>query len=357
MMAISRRGQPLHFLILVLGGWTAMRVLAAISFTSVEPNKQPRPTMNIAAIAPAPGSDAAPFGRARIADAPTSALGPTPQHNARFLKRRSVRTKNSITSRTTKELLEYIRFSVDQANKHYSNTSLADFPPGAMAPFFPNQTGRHGRANRWSADFWLLARDGNADGLSTTVGRLGASQAGLRVNYRLTGGRTAPLAAYGRISAAIDSPHQAEAAAGFAIQPSERLPFSAALERRIAIGPGGRNAFALVTAAQIGPVHPAPPLRIEGYVQAGMVGFNRNDLFMDGRLAILHELISPTVSAGASVSGGAQPQLHRLDIGPAIEYRLPAKPAQIRLIAEWRQRVEGNVRPASGPALTLAANF
>jgi hypothetical protein len=60
---------------------------------------------------------------------------------------------------------------------------------------------------------------------------------------------------------------------------------------------------------------------------------------------------------GASLSGGAQPQVERLDIGPEIQIRLPIKPIGARLSLEWRERIAGRAAPASGLAVTLGADF
>jgi hypothetical protein len=63
---------------------------------------------------------------------------------------------------------------------------------------------------------------------------------------------------------------------------------------------------------------------------------------------------------GLSVGGGAwgavQPGVSRIDIGPRASLRLPGLQGA-RLVADWRFRIHGNAAPASGPSLTLAADF
>ena len=55
-------------------------------------------------------------------------------------------------------------------------------------------------------------------------------------------------------------------------------------------------------------------------------------------------------SAGFGVWGGAQPGLYRVDAGPRVTMRVRDN---VRVHLDWRQRLAGNARPGSGPALTL----
>ena len=59
-------------------------------------------------------------------------------------------------------------------------------------------------------------------------------------------------------------------------------------------------------------------------------------------------------SAGFGIWGGAQPGLARLDVGPRVTMRVRNN---IKVHFDWRQKVAGNARPGSGPALTLAGDF
>lgn len=63
------------------------------------------------------------------------------------------------------------------------------------------------------------------------------------------------------------------------------------------------------------------------------------------------------VAGGFAVSGGVQPSLSRLDIGPQLSVRFPLGHGHARVAVEWRERVAGNARPASGPAIMLASDF
>ncbi|MDQ4420687.1 hypothetical protein OOT33_09615 [Sphingobium sp. DEHP117] len=216
---------------------------------------------------------------------------------------------------------------------------------------------------RWSAGAWLFWRERGGGATLNSFGQLGASQAGARADRAIgtlkLGTRALPVLGYGRISAALDTPHQSEAAVGVAIRAlSGRTPLSIGVERRIALEHSARNAFALVLAGGLNPTPVVGPIAAEGYAQAGVVGLSRRDTFADGRIALTAPLDrSQRVRAGFSVSGGAQPYVARLDIGPVVEARLRLGGIDPRLVVEWRQRVAGNARPGSGLSVTLASDF
>jgi hypothetical protein len=79
----------------------------------------------------------------------------------------------------------------------------------------------------------------------------------------------------------------------------------------------------------------------------------RRDWFVDGALAVSRPVYRQ-FSAGFGVWGGGQPGLYRVDAGPRLTMRVRKN---LRVHADWRQRLAGNARPGSGPALTLAGDF
>ncbi len=237
--------------------------------------------------------------------------------------------------------------------KLFANVDIGPLYPFAVPP--PAKLAA--LSDHWRGGAWLLWRAGSGGTALAGNGQLGGSQAGLRVERILTDTASGRLAAYTRITAALDRPHAPEAAAGIAWQPGPSIPISLAVERRIGLGDGARDAFALMAVGGFGPVDLPAGIRAQGYGQAGMVGLKQRDAFVDGRLSLLHPLGRTPLSAGFSLSGGAQPHVSRLDIGPAVEVRLPLAHSPARLVAEWRQRIGGNARPGSGAALTLATDF
>lgn len=154
----------------------------------------------------------------------------------------------------------------------------------------------------------------------------------MRLDHRLASVGTGRISVYGRTSAALGNIPQPEAALGIAVQPHRALPLTFGAERRISLGEGARDAFAVIMATGIGPVTLPLGLRVEGYGQTGVVGFSSANAFVDGKLSLLGPLAE--TMAGVSVSGGAQPNINRLDIGPEVQFRLPIGNRAGRISAE-----------------------
>lgn len=219
------------------------------------------------------------------------------------------------------------------------------FTPAAPAPFpglAPPAAAMASEGPALSA--WLLARRGTGAPLAPG-GQLAASQAGLRGTLPLA--RRAALAA--RLSGPIDGGPGLEAALGVDLRAG---PVTLALERRIGLDRGGRDAVAATLFGGASAVKLPGRLRLDAWGQAGLVGLKRRDAFIDAAVRIERPL-GPRLAAGAGLWGGAQPGAARLDIGPALSVRA----GRLRIGAEWRQRIAGRARPGSGPALTLGADF
>lgn len=235
------------------------------------------------------------------------------------------------------------------ANTVETPPSPRPMPPMALA--MQPQPEKSLRASAWL--FWRQ-RTGT-DSLAGSGGQLGGSQAGVRIESAPLG----PLSLYGRATAALERPHAPELALGVQWRlPSARgWPLSLGVERRIAAGEGGRDAMAMLAVTGFGPAQLAPGIVAESYVQAGMVGVRNRDAFIDGRATLSMPVAGERTLLGLSLSGGAQPGVARLDVGPRLEVPLTIGPARARVAGEWRQRVAGDARPASGMTLTIASDF
>lgn len=233
----------------------------------------------------------------------------------------------------------------------------ASFPPALQNPA-PNSA----RGSRWSGSAWLFYRDDSNAGALAPGGTLGGSQAGLRLNYRINGDARRPLSVSARFYAPLGAAQTAlgglrgsEAALGVDWRPIASLPLNVLLERRQALGDGGRSDFSLMLHGGFDRGLANGRVRIEGYGQAGVVGLEERDLFADGGITATTRLGPFAVGGGAW--GGAQPGVARLDVGPHVGLRLPIGRVVLRGTAEWRFRVAGDAAPDSGPALTLSAGF
>ncbi len=220
------------------------------------------------------------------------------------------------------------------------------------SPMLSNSIARRG--DRFDLSAWMLVRGDVAPGLAA-AGQLGGNQAGVRARYRLRDG----LHLAARLSGPLQARLGKEAAIAVDIRPVAPLPVTFSVERRIGLDRGGRDAFAL---GLLGGFEHAlsPTLRFDTYGQAGLVGLKRRDGYVDGAARIERQLLARErvrIGIGAGVWGGAQPGVARLDIGPQLVVRVPVATGGVRIGAEWRQRVAGDARPASGPALSLGADF
>jgi hypothetical protein len=206
------------------------------------------------------------------------------------------------------------------------------------------------RGERWSGSAWVLLRDDRARPTLAPGGTLSGSQAGARLLYAIGDG----LALSARVYLPLRQARGAEAAAGLDWQPSARIPIRILAERRLDLGGEGRSAFAFAIYGGFDRLLPRG-LRIDAYGQAGIVGTSARDLFADGAARVSAPV--GEIEAGLGLWGGAQPGAARLDAGPSLSWRLPIRPANLRLQADWRFRLAGDAAPGSGPALTLAADF
>lgn len=207
------------------------------------------------------------------------------------------------------------------------------------------------RLDRWQMSSWAVLRGAPAPGSLASGGTLGGSQAGARLTYAFSRSLAASL----RATSPVGGSRGAEIAGGIRWVPLRSLPVAITAERRQSISPdgGGRSDFALFV--ESGVYRRPMPWRFEldGYAQAGAVGVTSLDLFADGALAFTRPVYG-RFSAGFGMWGGYQPGLYRIDAGPRISMRVRDN---IRAHVDWRQRIVGNAQPASGPALTLAADF
>lgn len=337
---MTKAGRPLRFLALVLGGWTALRVVmlwpgsdmpvatlidrggpvARERMPAPEPTPPPvRTAVAHRVVQPgtpvwAPASAGAGTGPAR-ADTPVVAMKVAP------------REKPSPDPPVVRPLP--LPLPVSPAD------------PGAIrlaaAPLRPL---------RLNVDTWLVARPGGRDSLS--FGQLGGSQAGVRVSYPLEASRR--LAASARLSAPLAG-RGAEAGVGLDWR-SPIAPIHLLAEARVPLD-GARAGSAVELIA--GEAWRLPRgLTLAGYAQGGAV--QRRGGFIDAAATISHAL-HRHLALGAGAWGAAQRGVSRLDVGPELSLSVPSGGGFVRLALDYRARVAGRARPASGPALSLGGSF
>lgn len=380
-LAIGRDAPALRFLLFCVGGWTVLRVAAHWN-----PDVPPPPPE----AATPPWSVPTPFaatgwrnGMAAPVHDPTDDMAPAPQL-AGFTRGVAAQPRTFDAAAIAHDENGLSGDSGD-ADRHGLRAALiarlfSSPPGGAMrtavrhsrADWYPIRESEQATPGQgqpfwmrrqmagWSLSGWVYVRGGGvrSPGGAAAVSQLGGSQAGLRLAYGF--GDTGRLRAYGRATIAVRRPAQRELAVGLAFAPLAHWPVDAAIEQRVAVGREGRTALAVMVSGGVGDVVLPHGFRLEAYGQAGVVGAQRRDGFADGAVVIDHRLGPDETSplrVGALAAGAAQPGAARVDVGPRLTLRLPDVGEGSRIALDWRQRIAGDARPASGLALTLASNF
>ena len=312
-----KQGRPLRFLALVLGGWTALRLVVLWPATAP-----------IGLIAPVLAAEAHPAMRPTQAlAAPPADARPAADHAPVTIRRASTQPPVAAPEPVA-DAPDLVPVGPLPVMAQVAARDETDHL--AIAPLPPVSPGAH----RLAGSTWLAVRQGGGDSLA--FGQLGASQAGVRLTYALdrhvalSGRLSAPLRGVGR-----------EAAVGLDWQPT-RWPVHLLAEQII-----GGAAMAL-------------PLRLslDGYAQAGAVA--RRGGFVDGAARLARtaaELGVARVEVGGGAWAGAQRGAARADIGPTLALAFPASGGSARLSLDYRLRVAGRASPGSGPALALGSSF
>jgi hypothetical protein len=374
----ARRDAPaLRFLLLCVGGWIAVRIMIVWN-PAVAPPPDPG-AMPWTVPSPFAASNSVPAIASRAAAVPIRAL-PSPRVRAshiaavpgarladeRLMPREEPVSGGFGADRHSLRLALMARLlpppSGGGARSALGAGGPAWFPfapaaradPGQGKPFWLQR-----QLSSWSLGSWLYLREGSGNASETIGGasQLGGSQAGLRLAYGF--GDTGRIRGYGRATIAVQRPQQRELAFGLAFAPLVHLPVDLAIEQRVAAGKEGRTALAIMASGGASDVALPAGFRLDAYAQAGVVGTRRRDGFADGAIIVDRRLGSEEASLrlGALAAGAVQPGAARVDVGPRLTLRLPDVGEGSRIALDWRQRVAGDARPASGLALTLASDF
>ncbi len=234
----------------------------------------------------------------------------------------------------------------------YRRSAIAQAPTDLQSPLVFGTARTRPTRQRWSMSAWAFFRP--TAPVQPGSGLYGGSQAGARAAYALGDG----WQAYGRLSATPATRDSAEGAVGLALRPLSHVPLTLAVERRMRIAGAGRNGFAAYVTGGVSDLPAPAQFSIDAYGAAGIVGASRRDVFAEGFLTARRRVadLGPVrLNAGAGVWGGTQTGISRLDVGPSVALRWEGAPFSLSL--DWRQRMAGNSAPASGPAITLSADF
>lgn len=341
----DRTGRPLRFLGAVGGSWVALRIAIVWQATGSLPEA-------IRQVVPgARAEPAALMVEAPRSHAPMAATRPASvaaRSAAVTAPGRSFPTADPV--RAALALAAAARFGdaiyLGQAGSPVQQPSAT--PTAAVAPTRSRSFG-----SRLSVSSWMIARDGTGIGASPTAPQLGGAQGGVRVDYAFGGG----FAATGRIAAPAAGSGR-ELSLGIAYRPGA-LPVRLVAEQRIALDNSGSGP-ALGISGGVSAKPLAAGFTLDGYAQAGAILRRGIEHYADGSLRAARPLTSAgpvQIDAGGGAWGGLQRGVARLEVGPSVGARIPLADRMLRVSLDWRQRIAGNARPGSGPALTIGSDF
>lgn len=334
------KGRPLRFLAIVLGGWTGARV--ALLWPAVVPTPLPMAPLPMAPLPVAAWP-------ANLREAPTRGVA-APTVVPRFATALPIPARTSTAIAAPVVRVAPAARPAPERGGDESRMILALAGMGQYGAAMPVEPEPVATTKRWSASTWALMRgSGGSTGVATP--QLGGSQVGARIAYRL--GARGRFAAVARAAAAVGT-RQQEAALGVEWRPTA-APVRLVVERRFGIA-NIRGGFA---AGAVGGVDQIPlpgDVRLDGYAQAGVIARDGGVGYADGAVRAGRR-VAPMLDLGLGAWGAAQPGAARVDIGPSAVVRVPIAGKSLRLGAEWRQRVAGDARPASGPAIALGMDF
>jgi hypothetical protein len=339
---MSGRGRPLRFLALVALGWTGARLAVLWPQTGSLPAA-------IKALVPLGPAVARPSpAPRRIAAAPAPSPAPPPI----WLRAPSIRDAAGRRAVSPASAVDPLRVQVALlALVQYGAADMAG-TPFAVVPGTPDRLDP--LPSRWSANAWAAFRPGQGIGAAPGGGQLGGSQAGIRLAYMLD--PDARIAAFARFTAPL-SARGREVSFGLEWQPS-RAPVRVVAEQRFALGGAGSGpGLGIIAGVDATLAH---GFRLESYGQAGAIRRRRIEPYVDGAARATRGVIEADgvrLALGGGAWGGAQRDVARLDLGPSATLALPVAGQTIRVALDWRQRVAGNARPGSGPALTIGGDF
>lgn len=150
----------------------------------------------------------------------------------------------------------------------------------------------------------------------------------------------------------------AEIGAGLKWRPMREMPISLVVESRFR----GKNAPRLAAYAVIAPpaLKLSKSLTVNSYAQLGAITGKDGVRFLDANAYIDTPILTRskiTIKAGPLTSVSAQSDLYRLELGPLVYAEMPLGKKNVRIAADWRFQIAGDIGRKAGPTLTLSTSF
>jgi hypothetical protein len=340
---VRLRGRQARFLLITLGGWAGARAWmlwpAAVSL----------PVAQVAVVGRAPNFVESP-ARPEPVEGPSVAVAHVAKRRAGL--RQAQPERRGVVERSLQPS-EPILIANSTAVKAAALPQAAkDHPPDPSNPLLPTPKPT---TRNWEAQAYLYVRPSSVAAALAAGGQLGGSQIAARIGWRPNGG---PIGLAVRAYAPLGQ-KGAEAAAGVDWYPFRKVALRVSAERRQRLDRFGRSAWSAYAAGGFYRGGAPGHLEVDGYAQAGVVGTQRRDLFVDGAWRVGYRLpvarVAPIV--GAAIWGAAQPGVSRIDVGPRAALRVPVANHMLTFALDGRFRVTGDAAPGSGAAFTLATDF
>ncbi len=239
-----------------------------------------------------------------------------------------------------------------------ANSAIAS-PLLASAPISSPPLARNSnQASRYYAySFWRIGTGRDKD---IAAIEFGSSQSGfiaeipIRLNKQ-SGANTAILL---RGLVVPNDPMQNELGFGARWRPLQHAPITLSIEQRIrADGQLRRVAY---LAASPPPIKLNSKLQIHSYAQIGVSNGQTNAAFADMQARVdipIFQREKAQIVLAPIAAVNVYNDSYRLDIGPSLSSNIAIKSATLRLTADWRMQVVGNIPRRSGPTVTLSSSF
>lgn len=159
------------------------------------------------------------------------------------------------------------------------------------------------------------------------------------------------------MSAALGVPQQ-EAALGLEWQSPVR-PVRLVAEYRIGVR-GLGSGPALGTVGGVSDVPIVAGARLDAYGQAGVILRDGAQGYADSSVRVARKVArlgDASIDLGLGAWGAAQRGARRLDAGPGIALSVPVAGHSLRATLDWRSRITGNARPASGVVVGVGVDL
>lgn len=215
----------------------------------------------------------------------------------------------------------------------------------------------HKAVHYYAYSFWRVetSRDKSIAALE-----FGSNQSGFiaEIPLRLNKHSDANTAILLRSLAVPNDPMQNELGIGARWRPIQNAAITFSIEQRIRVD--GQLRRVAYLAASPPPIKLSPKLQINSYAQIGVSNGTTNAAFADMQARIdmpIFQRAKAQIILAPIAAMNVYNNSYRIEIGPSLSTDIAIKGATLRLSADWRVQVMGNISRPSGPTVTLSSSF